>query len=52
MKKHLTTTDALTKGKKAYRKPALKSFGQVSVLTRSLKGSIGPDADDEQDPPL
>lgn len=41
MKHHFITAGNSLNGKKAYRKPSLKSFGKVSKLTRDVeKGSV------------
>lgn len=45
MKHHFITAGNSINGKKAYRKPVLKSFGKVSKLTKSNKGSTQIDFD-------
>jgi|GEM_PF-5960766 len=50
MKHHFITAGNSINGKKAYRKPSLKSFGKVSKLTKNLKGSIADDASEQLDP--
>ncbi len=43
MKHHFITAGNSLNGKKAYRKPSLKSFGKVSKLTKADK--VGSDMD-------
>lgn len=45
MKHHFITAGNSINGKKAYRKPSLKSFGKVSKLTKDAKGSVVDDAE-------